>query len=348
MAGSLGDFGVQLIGALGGKPTKQAQKLFGSWQRWEGGHTANSATWNPLNLTAPGSGLPTINSVGVVAMPNMQAGVKRTAELLRSGYPAIARAMASGQVDFKDPALQGDLNRWLSGKRTPGMTPYVQKIAGSYGQTLPLSPTPGRANPAQGRQLGEPPPPPRRAVFDPGAYASTVLGQYASGGSMDFTQLPGVVQSSFRLPPPPPAAPGASPSPGARQAPGAAPHDHEHGGEGVPLEYSGKTMVLPTKWKSTHPTSGLEDSGFNHAIDIMGKPGTPVAAPVSGTIIRHGSAQGGSSIYFQGDDGRTYWIGHIESDFPAGVKVKRGQVIAQISADHAAPHVHLDYSTSYR
>ena len=106
-------------------------------------------------------------------------------------------------------------------------------------------------------------------------------------------------------------------------------------------------MVLPTAWKSTHPTSGLEDEGFNHAIDIMGHPGTPVAAPVSGTIMRHGSAQGGSSIYFKGDDGRVYWIGHIESNVPAGTKVKRGQVIAQISADHRAPHVHLDYSTSY-
>jgi hypothetical protein len=342
---SLGDFGVDLIGALGGKPTKQAQRLFSSWQRWEGGHTANAATWNPLNLTAPGSGLPTINSVGVVAMPSRQAGVKRTAELLRSGYPAIARAMASGQVDFQDPELQGDLNRWLSGKRTPGMTPYVQKIAGSYGQDLPLStPTSGPRR-ALAASPSAVPAAPQRPVFDPGSYASTVLGQYASGGSMDFTQLPGVVQSSFRLPPPPPAAPGASPSPGARQAPGAAPHDHPHG---QPLKYEGKTMVLPTKWKSTHPTSGLEDSGFNHAIDIMGSPGTPVAAPVSGTIIRHGSAQGGSSIYFQGDDGRTYWIGHIESDVPAGTKVKRGQVIAQISADHAAPHVHLDYSTSYR
>ena len=71
---TIGDFAADLVYRLGGKPTPEATKLFNSWQRWEGGWTANDATFNPLNLTAPGSGLPTINSVGVVAIPLLPGG----------------------------------------------------------------------------------------------------------------------------------------------------------------------------------------------------------------------------------------------------------------------------------
>jgi len=337
MPGSLGSFGVDLIGALGGKPSKQSQKLFRAWQQREGGWTNNAARFNPLNLTAPGSGLPTINSVGVVSLPSYQAGIKRTADLIKSGYPAIYQALRSGQVDFNDPALQADFNRWVSGKRTPGLTKYVSGVASSYGQNLPVAPV--RANPAGGRQPTEPPPPPQKPVFDPLSYAQSILGQYAQGGSMDFTQLPGVVSASFKTPPPPPVAPGAT-APSVGSTPGAAAPSHG-------VEWNGKKMVLPTDWKSTHPTSGLEKEGFTHAEDIMGSPGTAVGAPEGGTIIRHGSAQGGQSLWLRADSGRMYWIGHIESNIPVGTQVKRGQTIARISADHPRPHVHLDWSTSY-
>jgi Peptidase family M23 len=337
---SLGDFGSQLIASLGGKPTKQSQKLFQAWQQREGGMTANSAMWNPLNLTAPGSGLPTINSVGVVSMPNKQAGLKRTADLIKSGYPAIADALRSGRVDFQDPALQADFNRWVSGQRKPGMTSYVSGVASSFGQNLPPT-VPHRRGTTEAPAAAAPPPVPQRPQWDPQSYADKVLGQYASGGSVDFTQLPGVVSSSFTTPPP--AAPGVAASPGGTQAPGAAPQSVQ----GTPIKYEGKKMILPTAWKSTHPTSGLEKEGFTHAEDIMGHPGTPVGAPEGGTIIRHGSAQGGQSIYFKADSGRTYWIGHIESDFPVGKRVERGQTIAAISSDHPRPHVHLDWSTEW-
>jgi Peptidase family M23 len=341
MPGTLGDFGVDLISSLGGKPTKQSRKLFSAWQQREGGWSNNDATFNPLNLTAPGSGLPTINSVGVVRIPTYQAGIKRTADLIRSGYPAIYQALRSGQVDFNNPALQADFNRWVSGQRTPGMSKYVSGVASSYGQNIPVS-----QMPTSGKGVKRPTPqqpvaalPDMTPKFDPLTYAQSILGQYATGGSMDFTQLPSVVQSSFKAPPlPPPAAPGA-PSPKAA-TPGAAP-------PGQPLKWNGKTMVLPTEWKSTHPTDGLADQGFTHAEDIMGHPGTAVGAPEAGTVIRHGSAQGGQSLWLRADSGRMYWIGHIESDIPVGTKVTRGQRIAMISADHPRPHVHLDWSTSY-
>lgn len=172
-----------------------------------------------------------------------------------------------------------------------------------------------------------PPPPPK---LNRQALGNAMLGQFISGGGrIDINSLPGLTQSFYEQPEPPaPAAPGPV-------APAKIPK--------LPSGEGG-FMQLPTKWKSTHPTDGLADQGFTHAVDIMGSAGTQVGAPVSGTIIRHGSAQGGQSLWFRGDDGRTYWIGHIESSIPAGTKVRRGEVIATISSDHPRPHVHLDYT----
>ena len=248
---------------------------------------------------------------------------------LRKNYIAAGLTTPEQIVSKYAPASDNnDEGNWAS------VVSEVMSKLGSGG-SAPIT----RAAPAQQQTVAPVGEMPQRTsavpMFDPEAFKQSFQQRILSGEGLRGRELSDLITGSFRVPPPPPAAPGA-PTPGAVPS------------EGLPLERQGEKMVLPTKWKSTHPTSGLSDQGFNHAIDIMGKPGTPVAAPVSGTIVRHGSAQGGSSIYFQGDDGRMYWIGHIESNVPVGTKVKRGQVIAQISADHAAPHVHLDYSTSYR
>jgi murein DD-endopeptidase MepM/ murein hydrolase activator NlpD len=338
MAGSLGDFATLLIGSLGGKrPSPAAIKLFNSWQRWEGGHTANSATWNPLNLTAPGSGLPTINSVGVVAMPSKQAGVQRTAELLRTGYPAIAQALKTGQVNFRNPALQADLNRWLSGKRTPGVTPYVSKIAGSFGSALPVAP--GGGGGGGGGARGVPPVPGQPGGFKLGTpfldlpvFGQNIANQLISGGGrMDLLALPEIQKQSFRQNLIPVPGQGGKPATG-----------------GGPVQPSmmptvpGKGITLPWKYKSTHETDGLQDEGFTRAIDIMGTPGTPVSAPSGGTVVyfHPTGAQGGGSMLIRFANGREAWIGHIANGLPAGTKFKGGMQLAQISPDHPRPHVH--------
>lgn len=128
----MADFASDIIAAAGGKPTASSLAALRAWQRWEGGHTNNSATYNWLNRTD--QGFPKINSVGVAAYPDYQTGIKRTVELLRSGYPTVFQGLQQGQIDFNNPAVQGDMNRWLTGKRTPGMTPYVAKIAKTAGQ----------------------------------------------------------------------------------------------------------------------------------------------------------------------------------------------------------------------
>jgi pimeloyl-ACP methyl ester carboxylesterase len=98
-----------------------------------------------------------------------------------------------------------------------------------------------------------------------------------------------------------------------------------------------------TTWKGTHVTDGLDwNGGAKTARDIMAAAGTLVLAPESGRIIRHGSAQGGQALYFMADSGHLYWMGHIDDMAPVGARVKKGQGIARISADHAAPHLHID------
>jgi len=95
----------------------------------------------------------------------------------------------------------------------------------------------------------------------------------------------------------------------------------------------------------THITDGLDwNHGRKTAQDIMAKPGTPVNAWVGGTVERLGSAQGGQSMYFKADNGEEYWLGHIDGRYslPAGTRVSKGQLLTRISADHAAPHLHID------
>jgi murein DD-endopeptidase MepM/ murein hydrolase activator NlpD len=93
----------------------------------------------------------------------------------------------------------------------------------------------------------------------------------------------------------------------------------------------------------THVTDGL-GWGTKTAQDIMAHPGTPVNAWVGGTVERLGSAQGGQSMYFKADNGEEYWLGHIDGKYslPAGTRVQKGQLLTRISADHAAPHLHID------
>jgi hypothetical protein len=96
--------------------------------------------------------------------------------------------------------------------------------------------------------------------------------------------------------------------------------------------------ILPASFRSDHQTDNL---GWP-ARDYMGDPDTPVASPVSGTIVRHGSAQGGEAMYLRADDGTMYWLGHIDRMLPVGTRVRKGQTIARIANQSvSAPHVHL-------
>jgi len=108
-----------------------------------------------------------------------------------------------------------------------------------------------------------------------------------------------------------------------------------------------KGVVDTSVWKpqGTHVTSGLDlNKGTKSAIDIMAAPGTAVAAPANGVVVRLGSAQGGDSMYFRDDQGHMWWLGHVDSRYSLkpGTRVRAGQTLTRISADHPRPHLHLD------
>lgn len=119
-------------------------------------------------------------------------------------------------------------------------------------------------------------------------------------------------------------------------------------GPALALQRKGNVLVLPTSWKGTHPTDNAPwNKQGSTAVDIMASPGTIVGAPEPGRVVRHGSAQGGGSLYFDRlsdpDNDPDYWLGHVEQQVPVGTVIRRrGGRIAVISPDHAAPHAHWD------
>ena len=108
-------------------------RLLRSWQRAEGGHTNNTATWNWLNTTR-GKQFPSMNSVGVRQFPDYRTGVAYTADTIIGGYPGIVSALRAGKPyspKFRSTVLS-DFSKWVSGSRTARLD-YGQKILGVRG-----------------------------------------------------------------------------------------------------------------------------------------------------------------------------------------------------------------------
>ena len=88
----------------------------------------------------------------------------------------------------------------------------------------------------------------------------------------------------------------------------------------------------------THATSGFD---WHPAFDDFATPGTAVLAPEDLTITKWGSAKFGESVHADGASGIHWWFGHVDRRRPVGTKIKRGQRLASISAEHPEPHVHV-------
>lgn len=328
-APNVNQFAVDVITRLGGQPTQSGVNLFLAQQRKEGGWTNNAAAFNPLNRTD--QGFPTMNKVGVAVYPDYQTGVARTVALLKTGYPALAKAYQSGKVNFQDPALQGDFNRWVSGKREPGASPYVQSIASLYGSPVPAGTPSAGAGTPMASSSGQPQPSaaPAPKPFDATPAIGNWLQQSRQGLGGSLKPLFAAISAMNRqqtAPGTPPSASNPMPTPGGGAAPQAGP------------------MLQPgTSWKGSHVTDGL-GWGTKSAEDIMASPGTGVGAPESGTIkyFHPNGAQGGGSMMLVGDSGAVYWLGHVADGLGAGSRVEAGQRIAAVSSDHARPHLHID------
>ncbi len=312
----MADWRTAVLRRLGAPPTKQNLRFLSTWQRWEGGHTNNDARFNWLNTTrdAPGA-IGTINSVGVQKFKSFDFGVQATAATLMNGrYDDIVAGLASGNP-YKVKPIAG-LSTWVSGSPT-GNTKYAQKILGTQA-SLASQPT---------RQVSAPKLSPVGKAPDLGSWEWT----------MDFVfgkRDPAFAELMKTLSPF---------EDEVRSDAGPTHGGHNHAFGGTPRKVTGKTLQPGTSWAGTHVTDNLNwNNGKQTAVDIMADPGTSVLAPESGTVVRHGGAQGGSSLYFLSDSGHLYWMGHIENIIQPGGRVKRGQPVAVISGDHGAPHLHID------
>ena len=303
-----GDWRKDLLKQIGAPVTGANLKLLTSWHRWEGGHTNNRARYNWLNTTidAPGA-VESINSVGVKAFKSYKAGINALAATLLNGrYNSIVRGFRKGDPYKYDigPGLQ----IWVSGSPT-GNPGYAQKVMGGGAPKATQPRRSGGGGGAKGN-LALAPPPPAVSPFMEIAFADDpeFLSLLKSMGTPAKYTSAGVPDS--------PAADAQAPK---------------------------GDLILPTKWKGTHVTDGL-GWGTPTASDIMGKAGTRVGAPEDGVIVYYHptGAQGGGSMLFRSNSGKEYWIGHIDGGLKAGARVRRGQTIAQISADHPRPHVHID------
>lgn len=92
------------------------------------------------------------------------------------------------------------------------------------------------------------------------------------------------------------------------------------------------------------PRSG----GRRHqGVDMMSPNGTPVVAPVSGSVSHRGSSLGGLSFYLKGDDGHTYYGTHLSGYANQGAgHVEAGTVVGFVgssgNASASSPHLHFE------
>jgi murein DD-endopeptidase MepM/ murein hydrolase activator NlpD len=91
-----------------------------------------------------------------------------------------------------------------------------------------------------------------------------------------------------------------------------------------------------------NPRSG----GRRHkGTDIFAPAGTPVVAPVAGSVTQRTGGLGGNAVYVRGIDGNTYYGAHLRS-FAASGRVAQGQVVGYVgtsgNARGGASHLHFE------
>jgi hypothetical protein len=144
----------QLLHALGAPATKENLRFLRAWQIAEGGGTANSANYNPLNTTEPAMGAGTINSVGVRSYRSPVQGITATARTLVNGhYDQIVSMLRSGKANASQLATAVAHSPWGTGSG-------VLRVLGSGPVGVPSAPhgQPGVTAPSPLAQALQPQP----------------------------------------------------------------------------------------------------------------------------------------------------------------------------------------------
>lgn len=286
---------------------ERLKTAFGIVMRESGG---NPAAHNPNRHTGDDSyGLAQINMLGSMGPARRrQFGIQSNQQLLDPVTNARAfYRLSKGGSDFGPWGIGP--NAYRTGAGMESIRPFLSRFPASAAGSGPPAAPPPRA----------PGDTPSRPGVDPGF----------------VLKLLGIYNPAFRgIEPPPP--PMQQPMQ-ARQAPPV------RSPAALPAA-TGARLQLPAAFRGTHVTDNL-GWGTKSAVDIMGKPGTTVGAPVDGVVeyFHPTGAQGGGSMLIRGKNGREYWLGHISHGVKPGTRVRKGQMVAVIADQHvSAPHVHED------
>jgi murein DD-endopeptidase MepM/ murein hydrolase activator NlpD len=119
--------------------------------------------------------------------------------------------------------------------------------------------------------------------------------------------------------------------------------------EGQRLVVPGQQWLCPVKGYTTpvHNWQSPRPGGRRHqGNDLFAARGTPVIAPVGGTLRHVRGNTAGYAFYLAGDDGTTYYGAHMDSYVSSPGRVSAGTVIGRVgSTGNAAgldPHLHFE------
>ncbi|MFO7300055.1 MAG: LysM peptidoglycan-binding domain-containing protein [Actinomycetes bacterium] len=115
---------------------------------------------------------------------------------------------------------------------------------------------------------------------------------------------------------------------------------------GQKLIISGSAWVCPLESASFFNDWGFPRSGgrYHEGNDLFAPKGTPVRAPVSGTVKQVVGSIGGNQVNLVGDDGVTYLGSHLDKFGKSG-RVNAGDIIGYVgntgNAAGTSPHLHF-------
>jgi hypothetical protein len=108
-----------------------------------------------------------------------------------------------------------------------------------------------------------------------------------------------------------------------------------------PVTPGGKSVLLQDL---THATGGL--NGYPAFDDAFGA-GIRVIAPEPLTVTRQSGARrrdgrpNGKAFYATGHSALEYWFGHVDIAPRVGARFNKGELMAHVSGNHEAPHLHV-------
>ena len=89
------------------------------------------------------------------------------------------------------------------------------------------------------------------------------------------------------------------------------------------------------------------DTGSHQGNDILAPRGTPVVAPVGGTLELKQGTIGGNAFYVRGDDGNSYYGAHLDRYVRGPGRIEAGQQIGVVGdtgdAKGGATHLHFEF-----